>query len=178
MVGIGLSGFGGGEVEQLGRADGVPLRNERQRGALPILTVGGASRYQVVGGLADRAAQRDTGGVGPAAQCVQCGAVVMVTGHGDDVGAGGAQCRQCPHQELLGCGRWRGGLEQVAGNDHQVRFVGSGQFDELSEYRDLFGQPRLALQRRSDVPVGCVQYSQVPRSLSAGPAAAASWLRL
>ena len=89
VVGVRLVRLGRGQREHLGRADRVPLGQERKRDHPPRLAPGGRPGDDVVGGpVADRAAQRHAGRLGPRAQRVELGAVVVVAADRDDVGAG------------------------------------------------------------------------------------------
>src|SRR5205814_5536662 len=60
------------------------------------------------------------------------------------------------HDELR-VRRRRGGVEQVAGDDDQIRPLGVRDLHDLLEYRDMLGHPGLSFEDLPDVPVGGVQ---------------------
>src|SRR5206468_2293892 len=81
--------------------------------------------------------QGDAGGLGPTAQGVEFGAVVVVAGDRHHVGAGPTQRGQRPRHDELRVRRRRGGVEQVAGDDDQIRPLGVRDLHDLLEYRDM-----------------------------------------
>src|SRR5690606_38612613 len=93
----------------------------------------------------------------PAAYRVEGGAVVVIAGDRDHLGAGTPQRGERTGDDP---GRLRGGggvLVQVAGDDHQVGSLRLRHFDDLREDRLLLLDARLAVEHLADVPVRGVQ---------------------
>ena len=125
VVGVRLVRLGRGQREHLGRVDRVPLAQERKRDHPPRLAPRGRPGDDVIGGpVAHRAAQGHAGRLGPGAQGVEFGAVVVIAADRDDVGAGRPQRRQRPGDDALRIRRRRGRVEQVAGHDDEVGLLG------------------------------------------------------
>jgi hypothetical protein len=168
-------GAGRAELEQLGGAHGVPLGDERERGAAPGLAALGRAGDEVVGGLAERTAQVDARGVGPVPEGFEGLAVVVVPGDDDDLGAGAAQGGQGREQEPLRLGRGRGGVEEVPGDDHEINCFCAGDVDHLLEDGALLVEARAALHGDADVPVGRVEN---PQGLLLSAVSSVLWARI
>ncbi len=83
--------------------------------------------------------------------------VVVVARDDDDVRARVAQVEQRLQHERLGVGGRRRGLVEVAGDQHDVDVLGVGDADDVGQHGPVLREPRLALDRLADVPVGGVQ---------------------
>jgi hypothetical protein len=122
-----------------------------------VLALAGDAPDEVVLRLAQRSPQRDTGLVGPTAQRVQPGAVVVVARDHHDRGGVTAQRAQRPHHDLLRLGAGRDGVVEVAGHDHDVGLLGLGDRHDVAQDGQVFFHTRLSLEDLADVPVGGVQ---------------------
>ena len=137
------------------RVQGVPGQH-RQLDVLP----GRAGPEPDQPALARRARPADQGDARDAHQRpvgVEGRRVVVVARDRDDLGPGPPQRQQRPDHELLGRGRGRHRVVQVAGDQDRVDLLFFRDPDDLAEDGALLLDPVAALEGLADVPVGGVQ---------------------
>ncbi len=83
--------------------------------------------------------------------------VVVVAGEGDDRRPGGGQVEQRPEHDLLGLGRRRRRVEQVARHQHHVDRLPLGDAGHLGQHRHVLLGPAPPPDGAAHVPVGRVQ---------------------
>jgi len=140
-------------------AHGVALGHERQHGDVDGLAggPGGEADDTAVVRLADGADQGDAADLHQRPVGIESGWVVVVSGDGDHFGTRLTKRQQGPHDQLLRGGGRRGGVVQVAGDQHRVERFAAGHGDDLGEHFALLVQPAAALEGLADVPIGGVQ---------------------
>ena len=159
VVGVRLVRLGRGQLEHLGRADRVPLGQERQRDDPPRLAPGGRPGDDVVGGpVADRAAQRHAGRLGPGAQRVQRRRRCRGCRRSRSTSAPVARSADSARVTI----RVASGVGAAVSNRSPATMTRSGcsawaMRDDVGEHRDVLVDARAALEDLADVPVGRVQ---------------------
>ena len=132
-VGVGRVGVGRVARQQHVGGDDVALRRERQQGEQRHVVARRHLEHATVVGWADGRGHRDAAGLGERGHRRQAGRRVVVAGEDHHRAAAGGEVEQGPVHDALGLGRGRGGVEQVAGHDHEVDVLALGHAGDLGE---------------------------------------------
>jgi hypothetical protein len=86
--------------------------------------------------------------------------MIVVAGDENDVGAAVGEREESSVDDLLGLGRRRRDVEEIAGDDHQVRALARRDAGDLVEHRAMLVGAAASLDQPAYVPVGGVEDPQ------------------